>query len=193
MLVRYRLTWTWKSRRVRLHRLVWSRRSLRRRRGVRRMQTLKSHGQKAQTGQKVLLHSHFSEWLSYERAFPLWNPIGPVDVAGVQFQADLTSSIDLDPWVKDSDAQRAGELIDPILKKETDKMNPSGMSSKPLIIIILQLCFLWKHKIDILEELQIGLYFRLDYSRCLQLLVSIFLAVWEVWGWSRMMRSHQIW
>lgn len=59
-----------------------------------------------------------------------------LDVCGVVFQADLTSSVDLDPWVKDSDAQRAGELIDPVLMKETDKNNPSGVFSKPLIIII---------------------------------------------------------
>lgn len=63
------------------------------------------------------------------------SPGGWLDVCGVMFQADLTSSVDLDPWVKDSDAQRAGELIDPVLK-ERDKNNPSGVSSKPLIIII---------------------------------------------------------
>lgn len=36
------------------------------------------------------------------------------------FWVILTSSIDLNPWVKHSDAQRAGELIDPVLEIERD-------------------------------------------------------------------------
>lgn len=36
-------------------------------------------------------------------------------IHGIIFLSGLTSSVDLDPWVKDSDAQRARKLIDPIL------------------------------------------------------------------------------
>lgn len=46
-----------------------------------------------------------------------------LDVGGVLFLGNLTSSIDLNPWVKDSDAQRAGELIDPVLKVEGETQN----------------------------------------------------------------------
>lgn len=46
-----------------------------------------------------------------------------LDVGGVLFLGNLTSSIDLNPWVKDSDAQRAGELIDPVLKAEGETQN----------------------------------------------------------------------
>lgn len=34
---------------------------------------------------------------------------------------NITSSIDLNPWVKDSDAQRAGELIYPVLQAKEDE------------------------------------------------------------------------
>lgn len=40
---------------------------------------------------------------------------------GVIFLGNLTSSIDLNPWVKDSDAQRAGKLIDPVLRAEEER------------------------------------------------------------------------
>lgn len=46
-----------------------------------------------------------------------------LDVGGVLFLGNLTSSIDLNPWVKDADAQRAGELIDPVLKVEGETQN----------------------------------------------------------------------
>lgn len=48
-----------------------------------------------------------------------WNTL--IDICGVIFLCNLTSSIDLNPWVKDSDAKSAGKLIDPVLKTERDR------------------------------------------------------------------------
>lgn len=95
------LTWTWRSRRVRLHHPAWSRRSLRTGTGVRHKQTLNAEYEN--THLKSPTHS-FSRCPSF-----------PAAPAGVLLSC-LTSSVDLDPWVKDSDSQRAGKLIDPILQ-----------------------------------------------------------------------------
>lgn len=54
---------------------------------------------------------------------PFWNTISrkSTDKCGIMFLGNLTSSIDLNPWVKDSNAQRAGKLIDPVLKTKRDR------------------------------------------------------------------------
>lgn len=70
------------------------------------------------------------------------------DISGVTFPGNLTSAVDFNPWVKDSDAQSACELIDPVLKKtktERDKRlhhhsAPHYLSESTLYSVQMVIC-----------------------------------------------------